>query len=64
MRAIMMAVVMITLTGCGPRILSVASHTVRAGADKDTDVIWITVDGKLTRCRGGDRPVCDRVPEQ
>lgn len=61
MRTMIIALLALGATGCGPRIFSIASHTIRSGPDKDTDVVWITIDGKLNRCHGGERPSCVRV---
>lgn len=61
-RALGLAVVAALACGCAPPIQSVASHTLRAGPDHDTDVVWVTISGELYRCTGaGDRPVCVRA---
>jgi hypothetical protein len=49
---ILSATFLALLAGCAPAwpYSSMASHTLRSGPDKDTDVVWVQhIDGKFFR---------------
>lgn len=62
---LLILVVMAVTTGCTVAYpySSMASHTVRADANRDVDVVWLQeISGKLYRCsQVSDGPVCVAV---
>lgn len=55
----------LALGGCGAAVSGLSSHTISTGPDQQADVVWVTVDGRPTRCTAtASGPVCRRAQIQ
>ncbi|MEM9693976.1 MAG: hypothetical protein AAGA56_15620 [Myxococcota bacterium] len=61
-RIVFLSLFALAAGGCFPSYLPISSHTIADGENTERDVVWVTDNDQIYRCRNSKSgPVCEPV---